>query len=391
MTRIVQVANFVSPTSGGIRTTLDRLRSGYADAGHHPVLVIPGDSANVEQTENGVVVRVAAPLIPRSGGYRMIVDIASVQRVLEDLQPDRIEVSDRFTLRTVGDWAARNGVASIAVVHERLDRLAGMHLPWLLRPAHRVRQDNRAVARRFDTVVSPSRWAAEEFTRAGVDNVRVVSWGVDHERFHPDRRSAVLRRRLLGRQQVLLAMVCRLSPEKRPESAIAALSALRAREVDARLVVAGTGQMDRQLRRAARDLPVTFLGHLHGRDHVAEVLAAADVAICPGPIETFGLAALEAMASGTPVVSARSGAIAELLAPPFGVATYNHGPAMASAIQQLLAGGSAARAAARAEAERYPWSAAIDAMLHLHGLDAVPRAPAPADPRAGSRPDPDRV
>lgn len=380
--RIVQVANFVSPTSGGIRTTLDHLRAGYRGAGHDPVLVIPGPVDRADRHPDGLVVQVAAPRLPRSGGYRMIVDLRTVSRVLEDLRPDRLEVNDRFTLRAVGTWAARRGVPALAVVHERLDQLSAMQLPWLLRPATVVRRDNRAVARRFDVVVSPSRWAAQEFVQAGVEDVRVVSWGVEHDRFRPDRRSAVLRRRLLGRESVLLVMVCRLSPEKRPGSAIAALAALRDRGVDARLVVAGTGKLDRQLRRDAASLPVTFLGHLQGREHVAELLAAADVAICPGPIETFGLAALEALASGTPVVSSRSGAVAELLAEPYGIPAYNHGPAMASAAERLLDAGPAAREAARAAAERYPWSAAVASMLALHGAPASAGAGGPV-PRPG--------
>ena len=371
--RIVQIANFVSPTSGGIRTTLARLRNGYEDAGHESVLVIPGPRDHTERTEDGLVVRVGAPRIPRSGGYRMIVDIRTVYRTLEDLQPDRLEVNDRFTLRAVGDWASRHDVPAMAVIHERLDRLVGMYVPWVVRPGMIARRDNAAVAARFHTVVSPSAWAAQEFVRAGVDNSEVVSWGVDLDRFHPDRRSAVLRRRLLGDADVLMVMVCRLSPEKRPDSAITTLEALRARGVNARLVIAGTGKSDRGLRRAAEGLPVPFLGHLQGRDHVAELLAAADVAICPGPIETFGLAALEAMASGTPVVSSRFGAIAELLRPPFGIPAYNYGPAMATAAMELLENGQLAREAARAEAERYPWQASIDAMLGLHGLAAAPQ------------------
>ena len=377
--RIVQVANFVSPTSGGIRTTLARLRNGYEAAGHESVLVIPGPKDSTERTEDGLVVRVGAPRIPRSGGYRMIVDLRTLYRALEVIQPDRLEVNDRFTLRKVGDWAARKRIPALAVVHERLDRLSGMYLPWLLRPEVIARRDNLRVAQRFDTVVSPSAWAAEEFLRAGVTNSEVVSWGVDFDRFHPGRRSAVLRRRLVGNEDVLLVMVCRLSPEKRPESAVEALAALRARGVNARLVVAGTGKGDRGLRRMSAGLPVTFLGHLHGRDHVAELLAAADVAICPGPFETFGLAALEAMAAGTPVVSSRSGAIAELLARPYGISAYNHGPAMASAVEELLDHGTHAREAARAEAERHPWQRAIDAMLGLHGLGTAERAPAPRD------------
>ncbi|WP_370326734.1 glycosyltransferase [Euzebya sp.] len=378
--RIVQVANFVSPTSGGIRTTLAHLRQGYATAGHEPVLVVPGARDGAHRSDGATVVTVRAPRIPRSGGYRMIVDLGRVRRLLDDLDPDRVEVSDRFTLRAVGDWAAVRRVPSMVVVHERLDRLASVHLPWILRPAVLARRDNAAVAARFDTVVSPSRWAAEEFTAAGVHDVHVVRWGVDADVFRPDRRSAVLRRRLLGGESVLVVMVCRLSPEKQPGNALAALAALRRRGIDARLVVAGTGQAERGLRRRARDLPVTFLGHLRGREHVAELLASADVAICPGPIETFGLAALESLASGTPVVAAASGAVAELLDEPYGAAAHGYGPAMAAAAVRLLDGGTDARRQARAAAEGHGWDRATQHMLHLHGLADAPHGINPVAP-----------
>ncbi len=366
--RIVQLANFVSPTSGGIRTTMDRLGAGYRAAGHQTALIIPGSRDARQEGPDGVVMTVGAPHVPRSGGYRMITDLRTVRRMLTQLAPDRIEVNDRFTLRAVGPWAQEQGIPAVVIVHERLDRLAAVHVPWLLRPATWARKDNAALADRFDRVVSPSVWGAQEFTTAEVDDVQVVRWGVDAQAFRPDRRSAVVRRRLLGDQQVLVAMVCRLSPEKNPGSAIQALVELRRRGVKARLVVAGTGQMEASLRRQAAKLDVTFLGHVSAREHVAELLACADVAICPGPIETFGLAALEALASGTPVVSSRSGAIPELLSMPYGRPAYNHGPSMASAAQMLLDEGPAARVAARAAAEAHPWSRSIQHMLHLHGL-----------------------
>ena len=51
-----------------------------------------------------------------------------------------------------------------------------------------------------------------------------------------------------------------------------------------------------------------FVGYLDDRHRLAAILACADVAIAPGPVETFRLAALEALASGTPaVVNAASG------------------------------------------------------------------------------------
>ncbi len=73
------------------------------------------------------------------------------------------------------------------------------------------------------------------------------------------------------------------------------------------LVVAGDGPLRRPLQASAARLPVRFLGHVASRESLAKLLATADVVIAPSPAETFGLSALEALASGTPVVvSSRS-------------------------------------------------------------------------------------
>ena len=40
--RIVRLANFVTPVSGGLRTALHHLGAGYLEAGHRPVLLVPG-------------------------------------------------------------------------------------------------------------------------------------------------------------------------------------------------------------------------------------------------------------------------------------------------------------------------------------------------------------
>ena len=56
--RIVRLANFVTPRSGGLRTALQALGEGYLAAGHEPVLVIPGRRAGDEQTSAGRLVTV---------------------------------------------------------------------------------------------------------------------------------------------------------------------------------------------------------------------------------------------------------------------------------------------------------------------------------------------
>lgn len=107
--RIVRLANFVTPASGGLRTALRELGRGYLAAGHDPVLVVPGERARDELAEQGRVITLPGVVLPGTGGYRVLADRRRVRRILEDLAPDRIEVSDRTTLRWTGSGRAAPG------------------------------------------------------------------------------------------------------------------------------------------------------------------------------------------------------------------------------------------------------------------------------------------
>ena len=373
--RIVRVANFVTARSGGLRTALRELGAGYRRAGHEAVLVVPGERPSEVETEQGWIITLPGPEVPGMGGYRVLLDRARITSVLRGLRPDRVEVSDRTTLRWVGGWARRAGVPSMMVSHESLDGLLRLFGPargrWV---ADRL---NIRTAAAFDTIVCTTGWAAAEFDRIGVENMRRVPLGVDLEGFSPLLHDPGMRHRWAAPGDLLLVHCGRLSVEKRPRRSLNALAELRRSGVPAVLVIAGTGPLRSALQAEAaeRDLPVRFVGHVRDRTELAALLATADVAIAPGPIETFGLAALESLASGTPVVVSAESALPEVIGAA-GLAAAGEGPAYATAIRALLARPvSARRAAARAQACRYPWSAAVDGFLAAHRVPIASMEP----------------
>jgi len=117
--RVVHVANAYTPLSGGIRTTVHALGQGYRAAGHDFVLVVPGPRTSDENLPWGRRVTLAGPMVPGSGGYRVLADLRRVRAVLDALEPDRLEISDRLTLRGLGLWASAAGVPSTVIAHER--------------------------------------------------------------------------------------------------------------------------------------------------------------------------------------------------------------------------------------------------------------------------------
>ncbi|MET8680249.1 glycosyltransferase [Streptomyces sp. NPDC004647] len=370
--RIVRLANFVTPASGGLRTALRELGAGYRAAGHEPVLVIPGERERDELTAQGRVITLPGPLVPGSGGYRVLTDRRRLARLLEGLAPDRLEVSDRTTLRWTGEWARRVRVPALMVSHESVDGVLGT---WGV-PEGAARQAadrlNRRTARAYSRVVCTTAWAEREFTRIGARNIVRAPLGVDLDGRSPERRSASLRDLYAAPGDVLLVLCSRLSVEKGPGTALDALAVLRRRGVRAVLVVAGDGPLRARLAERARAerLPVTFLGHVAELADVAAHQATADICLAPGPVETFGLAALEAMACGTPVV-ANAGSALPAIVGTGGAVAPGEGAAFADAVQRLLARPEQdRRAAARARAERFGWSEAVEAFLAAHGADA---------------------
>jgi alpha-1,6-mannosyltransferase len=360
--RIVRLANFVAPHSGGLRTSLRELGAGYLAAGHEPVLIIPGELDSDEQTAQGRVITLRGPRVPFTGGYRVLLRKRHVAALLSELRPDTLEVSDRTTLRWTGRWAREHGVPAVMVSHESLSAL--LRLAPVV-PARAIADAlNRRTAGAYQKVICTTAWAAAEFERIGAGNVVRAPLGVDLDTFTPRRGQVRAAYAVPG--EALLVHCGRLSPEKKPQRSLNTLAALRASGLSVRLVVAGDGPLRRPLeRRAAREaLPVTFAGFLPDRADLAALLADADVAIAPGPAETFGLAALEALACGTPVVVSAESALPEVVGD---AGTSVIGEDFAAGVVTVLAWPEQARrTAARARAERYSWPKAAQGFLAVH-------------------------
>ncbi|WCC79498.1 glycosyltransferase [Cutibacterium equinum] len=361
--RIAQLANFVGPVSGGMKVAIDALGKGYVAAGHERILVIPGPKDRISESESGITVEIAAPRI--SASYRMIATPWRALDILDRFRPTSIESSDKWTLTPAAGWAARRGIGSVLFSHERLDDMLAMWIRRQFGVAAVVGALDRRLSKSFDVVVVTSDYSAGEFADTGAHLVK-VPLGVDLETFNPDKREpgmstphpdGVLR----------LCYVGRMSHEKSPQMAVAAAAELHRRGIPLRLDMYGVGPDEDAMKEQAGDAPVFFNGFVAGRDEVARRFAAADIAMSVCPAETFGLASLEALACGTPVVTANSGGAHEIVDTSSGEAGTPDADGLADATQRLMARlGPDLRVAARRRAEQFTWDASVDKMLAIH-------------------------
>jgi N-acetyl-alpha-D-glucosaminyl L-malate synthase BshA len=167
---------------------------------------------------------------------------------------------------------------------------------------------------RSDVVTAPSRFlkAQTEGEICGGCNVLVIPNFVDVRRFHPGLRSAA--GRFAAPEEWMFVHVSNFRPVKRVADVVR-IAALVNERHPVRLVMIGDGPERPMAERQAHELGigerVTMLGAV---TDVETVVACSDAMLLPSAGESFGLAALEAMACGVPVVGCRAGGLPEVVA-----------------------------------------------------------------------------
>jgi alpha-1,6-mannosyltransferase len=340
--KTLHITNCYHASSGGIRTFYRALLSAANDHRRHLRLIVPGPEDSVEEIgEFGRVYSIQAPRSPFiDSAYRLLLPHlyalpyrSRLRQILEDERPDLVEICDKYTLCYL-PAAWRNGwignappAVFIGLSCERMDDNVSAFLSESSLGRRFANWYMRAIyAPRFDVHISNSEYTAAELLAALSKYpdlpVHVCPMGADCKNFSPHRRDHAKREALLtdfqdapgaGKNTRLLLYVGRLSREKNISLLVNMMELLaRNSRDDYALVILGHGPLANWMqtnmdRRAAGR--VRLIGHVSDRERVADILANCDALIHPNPREPFGIAPLEAMASGLPVVAPFSGGV----------------------------------------------------------------------------------
>ena len=339
------MALFYGERSGGIRSYLEA-KAGWAQRSglieHH--VIVPGRS----ERHDGGRHELPSLRLAATNGYRLPIGAGALKATLRELRPDVVVLHDPFWRPLGVTRAAHDLGATVVAVHHGSPALNAAGLPgpdglWhpLLRSwMHHAYRDADAVMSAVDPRADCGRGATIPL-RFGIDAAFVPQ---------PDvrRQDHVLYVGRLGREKGVIELLHAAARSAEPWQ----------------LKLVGRGPIEQQVRRLADRLGIAERVRMYPfiaeRARLARWYAGARVVVMPGAHETFGLAAFEAAATGTPVVTCATAPSAALMRTL--VRTYEPGD-----VDGLLAAIEAARSARRTEAggnslgKRCSWGAAFAA------------------------------
>jgi alpha-1,6-mannosyltransferase len=377
---VLDITKWFGETSGGVKTyLLQKARYVEDRESLRQVLVIPGARDSITAGDGVRCYRLRGPRIPTQHPYRFMLATRSIQRIVEHERPDIIEVGSPFLVPWITRRAARrfdvplvmffhsNFPRTICAFPERASRVRQRAHDAVWRYVKRLNQE-------FEATIVASDFMATDLQAHGALRVVKIPLGVDLAHFHPRRRADAPHTRArhgLPVDAPIFGFVGRFAREKELDVLIDAWEAIE-RQTDAHLAIVGDGPARRRLRARSRGSRIVWLPYQHDRDELANILAALDVFVSPGSIETFGLSALEAAASGTPVITADRGGVSEQIRRSGGGAAFTAGDpaALAEAAVRLAEhSGELARLGAlgRAYAEReHAWNRVFDQIFDVY-------------------------
>lgn len=319
-------------------------------------LIVPGETEAVEDVnEFARIYYIPAKYSPIfDKRYRLIMPWqymkadSAIRRILLEEDPDFVEITDKYTLSMFGAMVRLGKFSQLGrkmLVHFSCERMddniasflsAGRLGKWF---SQSVIADY--ILPSFDFHIANSTYTANEFFESETaskrsrrffnwchkffnaprvplpERVAVCPRGVNIEQFSPSRCSDQVKGEMRERagipsESVVLLYAGRISPEKNVGLLVEMMKRLaNDPSADYRLVVAGAGPLDNWLREEGEKAApgrIIQIGHLD-KETLANYYANADVFVHPNPREPFGIAPLEAMASGAPTVAPDAGGI----------------------------------------------------------------------------------
>lgn len=328
--KILIAADLHWPTVNGVATFSRNLAQGLAERGHEVIVIAPSQRrsgrAGEEQDGKYLIKRTISVPFPFYQNFRISVSPRrEVRRVIEEFEPDVIHIQMLLGIgQAAMHYGRRFNIPIVATNHAIPENL--MDNIRLLAPISRpisylITEYGARFHSKADYVTMPTQ-AAIDMLVSGRDKlpdipIKAVSNGIDLSRFKPGRPSAAIYKKFdIPKDQLIVSYVGRLDSEKHIWVLIDAFGKAAARSKQPlHLLIVGFGtdsdRLENQVYQLGLHNQVTFTGRVSD-DEIVQLQKVGDIFCMPSPSELQCIAAMEAMASGKPLVAVDAGAVKEL-------------------------------------------------------------------------------
>ncbi|MGI8967568.1 MAG: glycosyltransferase [Chloroflexota bacterium] len=350
------VTDFYYPWIAGPSILIRNLGHGLLARGHYVSLLAPSPSGRAFIESDGAmdIKRVHTARSPVGHELRFAPwPWRQAGDWLDRVRPDVVHIHHPFPLSIATLLLARRRGIPVAATNHTIPAcsLYGMREMSVLYPlAHAITARWLiAVLNRCTLVATPTQTAAGLLHDLGFRKpVRVISNGVDTNRFRPGPPDPALRTRLGLDERPIVLYTGRLDAEKDMDTWLRAATIVR-RSHDVQFVVGGTGSERARLEHLAAELQlegaVRFMGYLSD-DEFPSIYRLATLYLITSPVELQSISTLEAVSSGLPVVAVAAGALPELVREGMNgyCAAVGDAHALAAAVVSILANAATAPA-----------------------------------------------
>lgn len=323
--RIITVLDSYPPDLNGGAYFTHRLALALQKRGHEILVICPSRSTKQGYSEyEGVRIfgvrswpifyyknfRVCWPVFIKQG----------ILKTIKDFNPDVVHLQGKFFLGGISYRACRKaGIPMIATNHFMPENFFHYtHLPkkwepWFNKKCWKIIVD---MLNHVAKVTTPTETAAQLLKKANFQHeVHVISCGIDLQKFHPNQDAQLIRNRFKIPHKPTMLYTGRLDKEKNLATVFQAFCIAR-QNIDAHFVVVGRGKERENLNTLAKTLGInehiTFTDYLSDEEY-PKVHGLADCFVNAGTAELQSIVALEAIASGLPLLGANAMALPELI------------------------------------------------------------------------------
>jgi len=322
--KILIATDFFPPQVIGSSTVAYNLAKGLVSKGYDVSVFAPSYSGfhSIEEIEGIKIYRFASISVPYFREVRTSITPISIVKRIRKIRPDIIHIHHPFVIGRSTLWAARKfHIPAITTNHmlpesffilfpkaNSFDRYKkGLNFTWKF---------IISFLNKTDLVISPTESGSDALKKHGLKvKSLAISNGVDCKRFNPKNDGEYLRSEFSLPSKPIILYTGRLSEEKRVDILIRAIQYVLKR-MDAHFLIVGDGLEKKNLEELSRAIGIkkyiTFTGFLNKEDY-PNVYAIADLYVMPSMCELQSITTLEALASGLPIVAAKSYALPELV------------------------------------------------------------------------------